>query len=108
MPHSTVGLKQDAERVPDQCRMQKAKSGDCRTRRLREQSHHPFRDHATATGMGKTSAREDPMSFCDHCEGQRFDRAQVLRALRATRKRLRKLGTVCSADQTLALAIEAV
>jgi imidazolonepropionase-like amidohydrolase len=48
------------------------------------------------------------MSFCDHCEGQRFDRAQVLRALRDTRKRLRKANTVCSADQTMALAIEAV
>jgi hypothetical protein len=48
------------------------------------------------------------MSFCDHCEGQRFDRAQVLRALRATRKRLRKANTASSADQTMALAIEAV
>jgi hypothetical protein len=48
------------------------------------------------------------MSFCDHCEGQRFDRAQVLRALRATRKRLRKADTACSADQTIAMAIEAV
>jgi len=48
------------------------------------------------------------MSFCDHCEGQRFDRAQVLRALRATRKRLRTLATPCSPDQTLALAIKAV
>jgi imidazolonepropionase-like amidohydrolase len=48
------------------------------------------------------------MSFCDHCEGQRFDRAQVLRVLRATRKRLRKADTACSADQTIALAIEAV
>jgi imidazolonepropionase-like amidohydrolase len=48
------------------------------------------------------------MSFCDHCEGQRFDRAQVLRVLRATRKRLRKANTACSADQTIALAIEAV
>jgi imidazolonepropionase-like amidohydrolase len=48
------------------------------------------------------------MSFCDHCEGQRIDRAQVLRALRDTRKRLRKANTVCSADQTMALAIEAV
>jgi hypothetical protein len=48
------------------------------------------------------------MSFCDHCEGQRFDRAQVLRALRATRKRLRKANTAPSADQTMALAIEAV
>ena len=48
------------------------------------------------------------MSFCDHCEGQRFDRAQVLRALRATRKRLRKQDAACSADHALALAIEAV
>jgi imidazolonepropionase-like amidohydrolase len=53
-------------------------------------------------------AREDQMSFCDHCEGQRFDRARVLRALRATRKRLRNPDTACSADQGLALAIEAV
>jgi hypothetical protein len=51
---------------------------------------------------------DDHMSFCDHCEGQRFDRAQVLRALRATRKRLRKANTAPSADQTIALAIEAV
>lgn len=48
------------------------------------------------------------MSFCDHCQGQRFDRAQVLRALRAARKRLRSSSTECSADQTLALAIEAI
>jgi imidazolonepropionase-like amidohydrolase len=48
------------------------------------------------------------MSFCDHCEGQRFDRAQVLRALRATRKHLPKANTACSADQALAMAIEAV
>ena len=48
------------------------------------------------------------MSFCDHCEGQRFDRAQVLRTLRATRKRLRESGAACSGDQSLALAIEAV
>jgi imidazolonepropionase-like amidohydrolase len=52
--------------------------------------------------------RNDHMSFCDHCEGQRFDRAQVLRVLRATRKRLRKTDTASSADQTIALAIEAV
>ena len=48
------------------------------------------------------------MSFCDHCEGQRFDRAQVLRALRATRKRLPKADSACSADQAMAMAIEAV
>lgn len=28
------------------------------------------------------------MSFCEHCEGQRFDRARVLRALRAVRRQL--------------------
>ena len=48
------------------------------------------------------------MAFCEHCEGQRFDRAQVLRALRETRRRLRQSGAVCSPDQTLAMVIEAV
>ena len=47
------------------------------------------------------------MSFCDHCEGQRFDRARILRILRATRKRLQS-DPDCSADKSLALAIEAV
>jgi hypothetical protein len=45
------------------------------------------------------------MGFCDHCEGQRFDRAQVLRALRATRKELRESK---GADRALAAAIKAV
>ena len=48
------------------------------------------------------------MGFCEHCEGQRFDRARVLRVLRATRKRLRRSRTAGSIDQTLALIIEAV
>ena len=48
------------------------------------------------------------MSFCEHCEGQRFDRARVLRVLRATRKRLKESNTAGSADQTLASTIEAV
>ena len=48
------------------------------------------------------------MSFCAHCEGQRFDRAQVLRALRAERKRQRGSGVASGADETLRLAIEAV
>ena len=45
------------------------------------------------------------MSFCEHCEGQRFDRAQVLRVLRATRKTLRKHSR---ADEVLRAAIAAV
>jgi hypothetical protein len=45
------------------------------------------------------------MSFCEHCDGQRFDRAQVLRVLRATRKSLRRH---TRADEALAIAIKAV
>jgi hypothetical protein len=45
------------------------------------------------------------MSFCEHCEGQRFDRARILRTLRATRKTLRKHSR---ADEALARAIRVV
>jgi hypothetical protein len=48
------------------------------------------------------------MAFCDHCQGQRFDRAQVLRALRATQKQLRASKQRKPADDVLALAIQAV
>ena len=48
------------------------------------------------------------MSFCEHCEGQRFDRAQVLRELRAARKKLRTQRPPCEADAALGAAIEAV
>jgi len=48
------------------------------------------------------------MSFCDHCQGQRFDRAQVLRALRAAHKRLARSESGGDAGRALALAIEAV
>jgi F0F1-type ATP synthase epsilon subunit len=48
------------------------------------------------------------MSFCDHCQGQRFDRARVLRALRAARKRLRHAKSSREAEQALASVIEAV
>jgi hypothetical protein len=48
------------------------------------------------------------VSFCDHCSGQRFDRAQVLRALRAARRRLRRSGASRDADQVLVSVIETV
>jgi carbon monoxide dehydrogenase subunit G len=48
------------------------------------------------------------MEFCDHCQGQRFDRAQVLRALRAARQQLRRSKRRASADYALDLAIQAV
>lgn len=48
------------------------------------------------------------MSFCEHCEGQRFDRAQILRLLRATRKRLRMPHQARGADAALGMAIQAV
>jgi hypothetical protein len=48
------------------------------------------------------------MGYCDHCEGQRFDRAQVLRALRAMRRECRRSKGRGSVDDALARAIEAV
>ena len=48
------------------------------------------------------------MSFCEHCQGQRFDRAQVLRALRDARRRLRQSGKSKSSEREMALAIETI
>ena len=48
------------------------------------------------------------MSFCDHCQGQRFDRAQVLRTIRQVREELRDTTGGPAADQALALALQAV
>jgi hypothetical protein len=45
------------------------------------------------------------MSFCEHCEGQRYDRAQVLRVLRAARQNVRR-GS--ASYETLCAAIKAV
>ena len=47
------------------------------------------------------------MSYCEHCEGQRFDRARVLRALRQVRSDLRA-GNRSSAEGALELALQAV
>lgn len=48
------------------------------------------------------------MSFCEHCAGQRFDRAQVLRTLRAARKRLPARQRGSEIEEVLCAAIEAV
>ena len=48
------------------------------------------------------------MSFCEHCQGQRFDRAQVLRALRAEYRRLRSSKASADAQRVIATAIEKV
>ena len=48
------------------------------------------------------------MSFCEHCEGQRFDRARILRLVRKSRKRLRQSDTIWSVDQALASVLDAV
>ena len=37
-------------------------------------------------------SRLKTMSYCEHCEGQRFDRARVLRELRQLRRDLRAKG----------------
>jgi hypothetical protein len=48
------------------------------------------------------------MSFCEHCQGQRFDRAQVLRALRQTRRKILAQAPDRGLDQILAIAINEV
>jgi hypothetical protein len=48
------------------------------------------------------------MEFCDHCEGQRFDRAQVLRTLRALRRQMRDAQCGKPVDDALATALKAV
>ncbi len=48
------------------------------------------------------------MSFCEHCEGQRFDRAQVLRRLRETRRQLRAERCGKKVEEALTAAIKAV
>ena len=47
------------------------------------------------------------MSFCEHCEGQRFDRAQVLRVLRTAERKLRAQSRT-RADEAIRQAIQAV
>ncbi len=48
------------------------------------------------------------MGFCTHCEGQRFDRAQVLRTLRQLRRVMRDAQCGEDVDQALAVAVKAV
>ena len=47
------------------------------------------------------------MSYCDHCEGQRFDRARVLRTLRQLQKDLRP-GNCRTPKEALERALQAV
>ena len=47
------------------------------------------------------------MSYCEHCEGQRFDRARVLRLLRQLRKEFEQLDGA-AADEALDQALQAV
>lgn len=49
------------------------------------------------------------MSFCEHCQGQRFDRARVLRMLRQLRRDLRESGPRRSAcDHVLERALQTI
>lgn len=48
------------------------------------------------------------MSFCEHCQGQRFDRAQVLRVLRETERNLRRSAASTVAAQAIAVAINTI
>ena len=48
------------------------------------------------------------MSFCEHCEGQRFDRARVLRALRQVRRDLRATRQGAKCETAIAAALDAI
>jgi hypothetical protein len=48
------------------------------------------------------------MSFCEHCQGQRFDRAQVLRALRQLRRESSTWAHSADVDAALARALDTV
>ena len=48
------------------------------------------------------------MSFCEHCEGQRFDRARVLRALRQVQRQVRASQAGAQCENAIAAALNAV
>jgi hypothetical protein len=48
------------------------------------------------------------MSFCDHCQGQRFDRARVLRALRQVQRELRRSRAGAKCEGAISAALNAV
>jgi hypothetical protein len=48
------------------------------------------------------------MSFCEHCEGQRFDRARVLRALRQVQRQVRASRAGAPCENAIAAALAAV
>jgi hypothetical protein len=51
---------------------------------------------------------DSAMSFCEHCQGQRFDRAQVLRALRQVRRELRGKHRSKGVDDALKVALRTI
>jgi hypothetical protein len=55
-----------------------------------------------------TKGEQPTMSYCEHCEGQRFDRARVLRTLRQVREELRTTDPEASADEAILSALKAV
>jgi hypothetical protein len=48
------------------------------------------------------------MAFCEHCQGQRFDRSRVLRRLRELRQECRASRAGAKVDAALVQAINAV
>ena len=60
--------------------------------------------------LTRAGARKDvtAMSFCEHCEGQRFDRSRILRALRQAKKDIRDQGKDLDFEKALTIAIKVV
>ena len=51
---------------------------------------------------------EPAPGLCTHCQGQRFDRAQVLRALRQLRSNMRDADGRQAVDHALSAAIQTI
>ncbi len=47
-------------------------------------------------------------NFCEHCQGQRFDRARVLRALRQVRRDLRRGRSTATGEDAIGLALRSI
>lgn len=47
-------------------------------------------------------------NFCEHCQGQRFDRARVLRALRQVQRDLRRNRGEMTGEDAIDLALRSV
>ena len=65
--------------------------------------------HGSPRWAGIESTRRGAdVSFCEHCQGQRFDRARVLRLLRQMREDMRSARAGGKVDAAMAAALKSI